>query len=114
MSLSGTPRYHFTFTSDEMFASKYKISGVYSSAGVCVCFFYVRVSVIHYYKGEGAHRIIAIYLLFLDRLSVSEAHYQPGGLLCVTTHPDVNTSRPFGDERHEVKKWWKDVRAMSA
>ena len=36
VSFKGIPRYHFTFTSDEMFDNKYKISGVYSSAGVCV------------------------------------------------------------------------------
>ncbi len=36
VSFSGIPRYHLTFTSDDMFDNRYRISGVYSGPSVCI------------------------------------------------------------------------------
>ena len=124
-SFSGTPKYHFTFTSDETFASRYRISGVNSSAGVCVypsmrdfgqrccvCLGCVaRAHTVRERDGGGTYRVVRVDLLLLDRLAVVEALDHPRLLLRVSTDTDVYAPRAVGDEGHEVEELGMEVRA---
>ena len=122
-SFSGTPKYHFTFTSDETFASRYRISGVNSSAGVCVCpsprdcgqcCCVCLGRAAGPTQENGTYGVVRVDLLLLDRLAVGQAHDHPRGLLGVPSHSDVDASRALGDQRHQVEKRWLDIRAVTS